>query len=182
MLQVRVNRRRLPIQVVGCHTQRSALKFTKESLPVGGGRCLLGPGVHDMNEPKATSAGSGQRGGTLIYVVDDEPMLLELASVILEPLGYTVETFRAPETALRAFKAAEPPPALIITDYAMHTMTGLELVEACRQIRPRQKALLLSGTVGPEIFRGATVQPDRFLAKPYQSKQLIEAVEAVLAA
>jgi CheY-like chemotaxis protein len=134
-----------------------------------------------MNEPKTNSLESGQRGGVLIYVVDDEPMLLELASVILEPLGYTLETFRGAESALQAFKAAEPPPALVITDYAMHTMTGMELVEACRQMRPRQKTLLVSGTVGAEIFRDAPVKPDRFLAKPYQSKQLIDAVEALLA-
>lgn len=134
-----------------------------------------------MHEPKAKSLGSGRSGGALIYVVDDEPMLLELAAVILEPLGYTIQTFRAPETALRAFKAAEPPPALIITDYAMHTMTGLDLAEACRQIQPRQKVLLVSGTVGPDILRGAPVKPDRFLAKPYQAKQLIDMVKAVLA-
>jgi CheY-like chemotaxis protein len=121
-----------------------------------------------MHELKANGLGSRQSGGALIYVVDDEPMLLELASVILEPLGYTIETFRAPETAL------------IITDYAMHTMTGLDLVEACREIRPRQKIILVSGTVGEDILRGVPVQPDRFLAKPYQAKQLIDMVEAVL--
>lgn len=114
-------------------------------------------------------------------MVDDEPMLLELASVILEPLGYEIEAFRTPESALQAFQAAEPPPALIITDYAMHTMNGLELVEACRRVRPQQKALLLSGTVGPEVLRGARVVPNRFLTKPYQSRQLIKAVEAALA-
>ena len=134
-----------------------------------------------MHEPKANSLGSGQSSGALIYVVDDEPMLLELASVILEPLGYTVETFRAPETALRAFRAAEPPPALIITDYAMHTMTGLDLAEACRQIWPRQKVLLVSGTVGPDIFGVADDKPDRFLGKPYQSMQLIDMVKELLA-
>ena len=134
-----------------------------------------------MNEPKNNSVESGQSDGALIYVVDDEPMLLELASVILEPLGYTIETFRAAESALRAFKAAKPPPALIITDYAMHVMTGLELVEACQQIRPGQKTLLVSGTVDGEFFRDAPVKADRFLAKPYQSKQLIEVVEALLA-
>jgi CheY-like chemotaxis protein len=134
-----------------------------------------------MNEPKAKNNGAGQSGGALIYVVDDEPMLLELASVILEPLGYTIETFRAPETAIRAFQAADPPPALIITDYAMHTMNGLELAEACRRIRPKQKILLLSGTVGEEVVRGSAIKPNRFLAKPYQAKQLIEAVEALLA-
>lgn len=134
-----------------------------------------------MNEPKAKRGRLGQGSGALIYVVDDEPMLLELASVILEPLGYTIETFRAPETALSAFEIAAPAPALIITDFAMHTMNGLELTEACRKIRPQQKVLLLSGTVGVEVFRNAPVQPDHFLAKPYQAKQLIEAVEAILA-
>ena len=60
-----------------------------------------------MNEPKPDSRARDKSGEALIYVVDDEPMLLELASVILEPLGYTIETFRAPESALRAFTAAE---------------------------------------------------------------------------
>ena len=133
-----------------------------------------------MHEPKAKSRGSGRGGGVLIYVVDDEPMLLELASVILEPLGYTIETFRAPQLALRAFRTAQPQPELIITDYAMHSMTGLELAEACREIQPQQKILLVSGTVGADILRRARVQPDRFLAKPYQAKQLVEMVQAVL--
>jgi two-component system, cell cycle sensor histidine kinase and response regulator CckA len=134
-----------------------------------------------MNEPKTKSVGSRQSGGALIYVVDDEPMLLELALVILEPRGYTVETFRGPAAALQAFQSAEPPPALLITDYAMHEMTGLALVEACRQIRPGQKALLVSGSVGGEVLHQAPEKPDGFLAKPFQARQLVEAVEAALA-
>jgi CheY-like chemotaxis protein len=166
---------------VGCAGIRVDTPRRQRPLASQARRVFIQRGHQEMNEPKATSAESGQSSGALIYVVDDEPMLLELASVILEPLGYTIETFRAPETALRAFRAAAPPPALIITDYAMHTMTGLELVEACRQIRPQQKVLMLSGTVGRDVCLNAPVKPDRFLAKPYQSKQLIEAVEATLA-
>lgn len=135
-----------------------------------------------MNESKHHRVATAQRSGGLIYVVDDEPMLLELALVILEPLGYMVKTFRSAEAAMQAFKAADPPPVLIITDYAMHTMNGLELLNACRRLRPHQKALLVSGTVGPEIYRGAPVKPDRFLAKPFQSKQLVDAVAATLEA
>jgi hypothetical protein len=41
---------------------------------------------------------------------------------------------------------------------------------------------LVSGTVGPEVYEGATVLPDRFLAKPYEAEELIDAVEVVLAA
>jgi CheY-like chemotaxis protein len=134
-----------------------------------------------MNKPMTDSVESGASDGALIYVLDDEPMLLELASAILEPLGYALETFRDGESALRAFKSAEPPPDLVITDFAMHEMTGMEFLEACRRIRPGQKALLVSGTVGEDIFRDNQVKPDGFLAKPYQAKQLVDAVEAVLA-
>ena len=135
-----------------------------------------------MGEPKTESPDRGKSSETLIYLVDDEPMLLELATVILEPLGYTVETFRGPEPALRAFEVADPQPALVISDYAMHAMTGLELAQACRRIRPNQKFLLVSGTVAQEAFHNAPVKPDGFLVKPYQAKQLSDAVKALLAA
>ena len=117
----------------------------------------------------------------MIYLVDDEPMLLELASVILEPLGYTVKTFTSPDAALCAFEAAESKPDLLITDYAMHNMNGLELAAACRHIQPNLKVLLVTGTVGPDVCDGAAVQPDGFLAKPYEPKQLSDATAAILA-
>jgi CheY-like chemotaxis protein len=119
-------------------------------------------------------------GRPLIYVVDDEPMLLELASVVLEPLGYEVKTFRNPDAAARAFTAAKPCPALLITDYAMHLMNGMDLLKACRRVQPRQKILLVSGTVGEEVFKNSTCKPDGFLPKPYYPKQLVETVRVLL--
>jgi len=116
----------------------------------------------------------------LIYVVDDEAMLLELAAVILEPLGYEIKTFRDPGCALDAFTTGRPRPVLIITDYAMHSMNGMTLIEACRKLEPDQKILLVSGTVGPDIFYNAAVKPDRFLEKPYQARQLIDMVKSML--
>jgi two-component system, cell cycle sensor histidine kinase and response regulator CckA len=135
-----------------------------------------------MSETMANKSEAAKRGDGEIYVVDDEPMLLELAMVILEPLGYRIKTFRDPETAVQEFTSAQPHPLLIITDYAMHTMNGLELIEACRRIEPGQKTLMLSGTVGPDIYHDSPIQPDRFLAKPYQAKQLVDMVRAMLAA
>jgi CheY-like chemotaxis protein len=123
---------------------------------------------------------TAKNAGPLIYVVDDEPMLLELASVILEPQGYVVRTFRDPENALRVFEGANPRPRLLITDYAMHSMNGMQLVEKFRALEPRQKILLVSGTVGEDIFRDAPAQPDRFLAKPYQAGQFTAAVKELL--
>jgi len=108
-----------------------------------------------MSEAKANNSNSKNHLAPLIFVVDDEPMLLELASVILEPQGYHVKTFRDPEMALEAFNTACPRPVLLITDYAMHSMNGMQLIEKFRAIEPGQKILLVSGTVGEDIFRDA---------------------------
>lgn len=116
----------------------------------------------------------------LVFIVDDEPMLLELASLIVEPLGYRVRTFRDPVTAVREFSLANPLPALVITDFAMHQMNGMDLIRDCRRINPRQKVLLVSGTVDAVVYRDSPHKPDGFLAKPYQTQELVDAVQALV--
>lgn len=117
----------------------------------------------------------------LVFIVDDEPMLLELASLIVGPLGFRVRTFRDPRTALREFSLANPLPVLVITDFAMHQMNGLDLIRDCRRINPGQKVLLVSGTVDAVVYRDSPHKPDAFLAKPYQTQELVEAVQALVA-
>jgi CheY-like chemotaxis protein len=62
----------------------------------------------------------------------------------------------------------------------MHAMNGMDLLKACRQLRPRQKIILISGTVGEDIYRDSEEKPNQFIAKPYHSKQLVDAVEGLL--
>ena len=133
-----------------------------------------------MNTARADAPSSSPEKRPLVYVVDDEPLLLDLAKIILEPLGVRVETYPDPISALRAFKAANPPPDLIVTDYSMSGSTGMDLLAACRKTYPLQKVLLLSGTVQERVYEGATSKPDAFLAKPYQASELVEAVKALL--
>lgn len=115
-----------------------------------------------------------------VFVVDDEPMLLELAEAILKPLGYAVRTFRDPELALKEFPAAHPD--VVITDYAMGRMNGMDLIRECRRLNPRQKMILLSGTVDEHVFADAPVKPDQFLTKPYQIHELAEHVRSLIVA
>lgn len=116
----------------------------------------------------------------VIYVVDDEVMILELITVVLEPLGYCVLTFPDPALAFKAFAANPARPALIITDYAMHSMNGMELIEKCRALAPDQKTLLASGTVNEGVFADSPVTPDRFLAKPFRTQDLIAVVRELV--
>jgi two-component system, cell cycle sensor histidine kinase and response regulator CckA len=115
-----------------------------------------------------------------IFVVDDEPILLELAEQILSNIQADVRTFSNPEIALKTYTDAEKRPDLIITDFAMHEMDGLALIRACRRLNPNQKILLISGTVDEAAFNGTGLKPDGFLAKPYQPAALTNVVQKLL--
>ncbi len=115
-----------------------------------------------------------------IFVVDDEPILLELAEKVLSGLHANIQTFSNPEIALQTYTSAEHPPDVLITDFAMHEMNGLALIRACRRLHPQQKIILVSGTVDESVFNGTGVKPDRFLAKPYLPAALTQMVQELL--
>lgn len=115
-----------------------------------------------------------------VFVVDDEVLLLELAETILTPLGVKVCTFTDPEKALREFPIAAP--AVVLTDYAMGRMSGMDLIRECRRLNPKQKTILISGTVDGEVFAGAAVKPDQFVAKPYDVNKLVDMVRKMIKA
>jgi DNA-binding NtrC family response regulator len=133
----------------------------------------------DKQEKKSTAGGSA-KSPKLIYVVDDEPMLLDLASIILSSSGFQVRTFRDPQEALASYAAANPRPELVVTDYAMGSMTGLGLMHACRKLDPKQKFMMVSGTADEDFFDNAGVDLDAFLPKPYQAAQLTAMVKKLI--
>ncbi len=129
-----------------------------------------------MNQSKSSN---GAGTSITIFVVDDEQMLLDLAAAILQPLGYDVRTFSDPRLALKEFPAARP--VVIVTDYAMGEMNGLDLVRECKRVNPKQKIILVSGTVDENIFAGLPHKPDRFMVKPYPVHEFIETIRALVA-
>ena len=118
---------------------------------------------------------------TLIYLVDDQPLLLEYAEASLQAEGYAFQKFNDPEKALSAFLEAQPKPDLLISDFAMERMNGMELIEKCKRAHPALKTIMISGTAGAEIIHQAPVKIDQFLAKPYPPATLVELVRRVLA-
>jgi CheY-like chemotaxis protein len=139
-------------------------------LPSNSLRVFIGGAT--MSKQPASQNGKTPDDRPVIFAVDDEPMLLELATLIVEPLGFRVETFRDPIAAARAFSLSDPLPELIITDFSMHQMNGLDLIRDCRRIHPEQKILMVSGTVNESVYKDSPHKPDAFLAKPYQATTL----------
>ena len=133
-----------------------------------------------MNRPGQNPSSAAEGPAPVIYVVDDEAVLLEMAAVVLRAMGYSVKTFPNAEAAWAAYEEDASHPCLVITDYAMRDMTGLALIAECRRVAPGQKAVLVSGTQSDRLCRDVPCKPDWFLAKPYQAKDLIRAVTALV--
>ena len=118
----------------------------------------------------------------LIYLVDDEELLLDMAEFALQPHGYALRRFQDPEAALDAMRQEPTKPALLLTDYAMDAMNGIELSVKCKASHPGLKILLVSGTAGPEIVSQSPGTVDRFMPKPYSPTELVNTVRSLLGA
>ena len=126
-----------------------------------------------MNNSKTNTADN-----VTVFVVDDEPRLLDLAEAVLASIGCTVKTFRSPEQALQEFTVLWP--EVVVTDYAMGRMSGMDLIRECRRHKPGQKLVLVSGTVDEHVFAEAAVKPNFFLAKPYQIQEFVDCVRGLI--
>jgi CheY-like chemotaxis protein len=111
-----------------------------------------------------------------VLVVDDDDAVLDVIARTLTRLGYGVRSFTSGLEALASFLAAPDDFDLILTDQVMPGLTGLELVELIREVRPDVPAVLTTGRVDlvpPEDLGrlGCALLP-----KPATSSQLDEAV------
>jgi DNA-binding NtrC family response regulator len=137
-------------------------------------------GAQAANDPASPS--ETIRVKSLIYVVDDEPMVGGVVETILQMDGFNTQYFLSPEAAMKAFEIADPRPELLVTDFVMGAVNGMELIDHCLRLDPFLKTVLYSGNVGEEIMRNYLVQPDRFVSKPFHPKQLSGVVRDLLSA
>ena len=122
------------------------------------------------------------RGGKeCILFVDDEDMLVELNYERLTQLGYDVVGATRSAEALRIFKEQPRRFHLVITDYTMPDMTGVELAKKLLQIRDDIPIILCTGyndNVSPEKARKAGIR--EFLLKPQSKSELDRAIRRTL--
>jgi len=111
-----------------------------------------------------------------VYVVDDERSLGAMIAEILELEGYRPSVFTDPRAALDALSAADHPPAVMVTDFAMDGLNGIELIRRSRKHHPSLKTVLVSGSMTGELLNRETTQPDAFLTKPFVPQTLVETV------
>ncbi len=116
-----------------------------------------------------------------ILVVDDVQNVAQTIKELLEHFGHQVETSNDADEALG--KLANRNYDLVITDYSMPKMDGIQLARLIKERISRQRVLLVSGFVFSISARHTPPLPvDSILAKPFSLKQLQETVERLLMA
>lgn len=117
----------------------------------------------------------------VILVVDDEAVVLKVARTMLERLGYVVEGHIDAAAAADAFAAAPDRYRLLLTDFAMPRLGGVELAQRIWAIRPGFPSILYTGYGGrltpSEAKRMGFLE---LLAKPFSMQKLSEAVAHAL--
>ena len=114
-----------------------------------------------------------------VLFVDDEKMVLEVGSLMLQKLGYRVLTANKDQTAIEILKKNKV--AFVILDLWMPDMNGVEIYPLLKNIQPNVKVLLTSGYMGDHSKKGlSSIGFDGFLQKPFDFKQLSEKIDDIL--
>jgi CheY-like chemotaxis protein len=130
--------------------------------------------------PRPLPARSGASGETVL-VAEDETAIRNLACEMLQAQGYTAIGARSGEEALALAGRAEAGIDLLLTDVVMPGMSGRELVERFRELRPRARVLFMSGYAGDDLTsRGVAEEGAHFIPKPFTPELLAERVREAL--
>jgi len=124
---------------------------------------------------------SAESGGETILLIEDEPLVRDLALEVLRAKSYQVLTARDGEEALSIARAHPSEIHLTLTDVVLPAMSGKEVARRLREARPGLKVLFMSGYAEEQVVHRGVVEEDvAFLAKPFTPAALTEKVRSVL--
>jgi len=116
-----------------------------------------------------------------IFVVDDEPDVIELLRTILEAEGFEVEAATDGRSALP--RIVDRPPDLLLLDLMMPDMDGFELLKLVRQ-DPRGRdvrVLILSARTAPQDqLESLQLGANAYVFKPFSPRDLVRQVRSLL--
>ena len=116
-----------------------------------------------------------------VLLAEDDATSREIYSTVLDAEGYRVIEVPDGQAALAVLNSE--PVDLLLTDIMMPGMTGIELLERARQIRPDLRAIVMTGHKTSEAVIGALRnRACEFLEKPFRTEELLEAVRLVMSA
>jgi len=123
--------------------------------------------------PKEVPVQTTVRGHETILLVEDEPAILKMTTIMLERHGYTVLKASTPGEAIRLAREHIGRIDLLLTDVIMPKMNGRDLAENLVSIHPDIKRLFMSGYTANVITKhGVLNEGEHFIQKPFTMNDL----------
>lgn len=149
-------------------------RITIDSSSAGSTFTLLFPirAVNPESRPRENQSRDYTGNNDRILVIDDEPVLRDIAAEMLTELGYTVETVSSGEEAIQYIRKQQVD--LLLIDMLMGSgMNGRQTYEEIIKICPDIKAVIASGfSESDEVKKAIKLGAEGFIQKPYTLDQL----------
>jgi two-component system repressor protein LuxO len=114
-----------------------------------------------------------------IVVVDDEPTIVLMCRRVLEAQGHTVHGFTDVHAGLARLEAE--PADLLVVDYKMPDLNGLEFVERAWRLRPDLRVVMITAHGTREVIGQATATGvQHIVLKPFTPSELVRGVAAAV--
>jgi len=114
-------------------------------------------------------------------LVEDDPAILQVTSLLLGKLGYSLLTAGTPGEAMRLAQEQAGEINLLITDVIMPEMNGKDLANNLQSMNPQMKCLYMSGyTVDVIAHHGVLDEGVHFIQKPFTLPVMAAKVREVL--
>ena len=117
---------------------------------------------------------------TTVLVIDDEAPIRSLIRRMLEPELCRILEAEDAEAGLRMVERADPPVDVVLTDWIMPGLHGLDVVEVLHQYRPALPIAVISAytsTIHPIVRSGGNL---RILQKPFAAPDLRGAIQEMI--
>ncbi|MDP2017444.1 ATP-binding protein [Hydrogenophaga sp.] len=131
--------------------------------------------------PVAVSGLLRGQGEHILYI-DDEELMILMVDRLLHRAGYRVTAVQDPHAALEAFKQDPYRYDLVLSDFNMPDMSGLQVARAVGLLRPELPVVIISGDISEELHdEAAQLGVSELLPKQDAFDQLVSVVHRVLA-
>jgi len=135
----------------------------------------------DADLPVRAAGPSGQHRRRTILVVEDDPLVRRMVLGMLGSLGFDSVAAHAGDEALELCRDETGQFDLLLTDVVLPGMSGPELAEAVRSLRPDLEILFMSGYPESAIGRHGVLEDHvHFLPKPFELHQLSDMLRELL--
>jgi CheY-like chemotaxis protein len=143
------------------------------------GRRLASDPVWRPWNPMTTQKAETPHAGARILLVDDNQLGLAARKIVLEELGYAIVARACAQDALEEF--ARQTFQLVVTDFKMPEMDGLQLIQRLREANPEIPIVLISGFADTLGLDESSTGADIVIQKSnHEVSSLIRAVQRLL--